>query len=608
MEIRKIHLCLIGFFTGLFGFFFLPYGFKFIGFIIPVLCLSVVFSSKEDYFNIHILIILLGVFVLLPSNLLTFDAREPVNISTLITGVYAMVNIIVFIALVGVPIIMIVVFILAVIQGKANQAVTVLVRFIVFMFFAMMMVMMMAYAGMDFTGGMSGYIIDLYLSLIVIAFEVPMMIYNLINTILLMFNTIMSFIEEAINNLDAFDAIEDIVLPRAPLLPSLPDVSGQLRGISFDSSQQNMNSQVRNYPEIIYTIHDSLPILMSLICLVVSPFLIRKEWEENLEEVITKIAERKEPKKKKGVYLPNVNMVMLFYMFFLIFFAFIIYLAFENSFGGDPREDARYFGFFTVYMFMAIVPLILFQFQDFTYYKDSNIYNTLEGTAYGTIVLFLLMRLFFTMSVVQAYSAIDWSGDVAYLVNTFVFIAPAESIFFHIFYPALVAGAIRRYFKKKRAERIEISNRDMVLENELEIIHEKRRADVYKDLGYTRDYVATIEYIEVLEEEKMELQSEFDVNISEKMIFGRSVSSALFMGFGMIGGAFLFSIIHWIIPYVTTGMDFITFWTCGLGIIFFAGGCWFIYIGIRYGWLACVLTHAIYNTSTIILVILVSGV
>ena len=608
MKLRKVHYCFIGSMIGIIGFFFLPYGFKFFAFIIPVILLSMVLSSEDDYLNIHIFIILLIIFFLIPSNLFTFDAGNPINTESIVTGIYATTSIIIMIGLVGVPIFMAVSVIWAFSVGRANEAVTTLVRLIVFAIFAIVMLTIMVYAGYEWTGGTTGWLIDLYFGLIVAIFRVPEFIYNLVNTAIAGYNGIAEFIEEAVRVIPVFRLISDLEIPRLPYLPDLPVYNADISGIGFDSSRKTLNSEARNYPQILYTVHDSLPLLISGVCFVTGIFMIKQEWEQRIEDLITNISKDDKKPKKEYIYHSHVNLKMLIYMFILMFSAFIIFLGYDNSFGEDPREDYRYFGFFSIYMFMAIIPLILFQLQGFTYYKDSNLYNTIEGTVYGTAVLFLITRLFYTVPLIEAYSVLNLRKDVAYLVNTFIFVAPAESIFFHIFYPALVAGAIKQHVAKKRSERIEITDRDMLLEYELEIIFEGIRAEVFKEKGYKEDYEATMEYLALLKEEKVDFEGEIDVDLDEKSIFGRTRSNALFIFFALFLGSFLFALIHWVIPFMEYGLDFITFWTCGLGIIFLCGGMWMIYIGIRFGWLSCILTHAIFNTLTILITIAVLGV
>lgn len=575
---RKTTISFLGFLIGLVSFLFVPYGFKFIGFIVPLIMLSVVLSSKEDYFNINLFLVFLFIFLMIPSSFMTFDANNPINFTKLINGSVDIIDSIALILFIGVPVFMIVGAVYAFIIGKTDTAVKNISRLILIIGIMILFFFLLDFANIKLFG-FTRFVLDFYSDLLEIIIELPATVYN-----------------------GAKDMI-NIVSVGTISLPKLPSYEGKLKRASFDTYSTRFSTM--DYTTVIFSIHDSLPLLISLFCLLIGIITIRKKWEKNLVIFMDKVSIKQEKKTRERTYFPNVNYKMLIYMTILMISAFAIALSYTNSFGADIRTDYQYILFFSIYMIMTTVSILALNLTGFTYYKDSNFYNTIKGTVYGLFGLLIMTRLFFTYQVMSAMSTQTLSTDVIYIINTFVFIAPAESIFFHVFIPALVAGVLLSYSKRNIKRGYQIG-----VQEELSDINTKiyalEQIQVYVLKHGTKKELANIQ-IEMndLKQQQLIIQKQEieRVFVSEKTLYGRSTTLVLFFLFGVILPNFIFATMHSIVPQI----DFFLFWTSGLAMVYLAGGVWFCFISLRYGWFAGIMTHALYNTNTIILAIIFFG-
>lgn len=563
-------------------------GFKFFSFIIPLFLLSVVLSSEEDYFNINLFLVLLFIFLFLSSSLITFDSSNGFNFVAILNGASKVIDIACIFIFLGVPIFMIVGIIWAFYKGEISNAIKVIVFLGLFLAFTMITFFFFEITGIQLMG-VTSFVSEFYAEIISFIINLPITLYQ----------------------------GADSIIEKLPIdfdLPDLPSVYAD--DFTFNAMWTSFNTL--NYSEVVLTIHDTLPIIISVFCLIVALMMLKKDWENEITDFITKISKPKIERKKKRHFAPNLNYGIAFYILFLLVSAFVIFLSYKNSYGEDPAQDYQMIGFFGLYLIMSCIPLAIMISTDLVYYKHSSLTKTIEGVVYGVVGLALMTRLFFMRNVMNAYSVQDIEGSMIYIINTFIFVAPSESILFHVFWCGLVAGFLRKYSKNKLKE---LDKRGVFpetktgklikIEDEIDIeaklenyykVHQKTKQDALL-LALTESRIATLE-----KEKRRLLRLPEDIDVDFSTIFGRASNLTYFILFGVIFSSFIFASLHWIILYYTTGTDFYIFWLSGLGVIYFAGGCWFIFISFRYGWLAGILTHAIHNTLSIILILLLVGV
>ncbi len=670
-ELEKKDWALIGVVFGVVMYPLLPLGFKFFSFIFPVICLSIIYSSKYDSFNVHVFFMCLFFSFLLPTNAFIFDARthSPYESSASSgSSIYAVLKAIdYFISLVGIAVIAIPVFLLILViwaayKGNANKAATAFARLLITVGFTIFLFSIFEIAGIGLNG-MTKSVLDFYTLLGAIIFGLPMLLYELVDLITM------------------------------GLLPDLPMKSTEL---FFDASNSGITTyNSLNYTNVVLTISDLLPIFAIIMCAITYFVFLNEERAERIEIWITKLSSdyicpecgspdielletipKKTLKQKEQVeqisllctecqykadpayfkktrterkFHPTIDFSILIVFIALIGGSFIIFLSYSNYFQNsfDSSLMWRYIGFFAVYLPMAMVPLLLMLLSDKFYYKRSNVNQTIKGTVYGYFGLWLLTRLFFARKIMDAYSAqgLDVSAGLAYLLEQTLYVGPAETLFFTVFCGSIVATFLQSYTKEnldrgyeedriaklqdneskiKIYETFETNHKTDLAILDTDIVQlessltrsenlEKRkitnqlikikavREKTIKDLQDTQtDLEETKEAIEVLKNER-------DVAIiSDKSIFGRAGSAVILVIFGILIPAFFAASVHSIVNLGR--VDYILFWTSGLGVYYFAGFVWFGFIYFKWGWKPAVAVHILFNCSNILLFFAFMGV
>jgi len=597
---------MLGFLIAFVGFLFLPIGFKFIGFIIPLLIFAYVFRNpKNERLNINVLVLMLCIYILIPTSLFTFDSSKSFDFDATMIGVYAMVGIFACIILIGMPIFCAISCVWAFIIGRGDVAGKQLLRLVIFVGLSMIVISILAVSNIDFpyidTVG------NLYVSLINVCFQAPFILYNAINTIIGAYNSICGWIGKLSKDINKFFGMDDkdakknaLNMPSMGRLPSIPSYSMPPINMTFDSTVAEFSAM--GYPGTMLAVHNSLPIIMGILCLITALFTMRKDWEAKLIETLQFEIGKKQ--KKERVYLAYINVKMLIFMFVIILCAFYAFLSYSRAFGIDPKEDWRIMGFLFLYVIMIMFSVIVLNLQGFTKYTDASLKKTLQGCVYGLLVLYCMTRTFTQQQVFDAFSAGGVGTEFVYIVNYFIFIAPAESMFFHVLWPSLVHGQIEHYYDKKDNKVVTATLREQLVYIELEKNYSKRYAEIAKRVGTKTDFAVAQAVISELEQEYESLVEEAGIATSgieysgDARVFGRRNSIIVYFIFAVFLGNFAFSCAHWILPYVTYNLSFIDFWMCGLGMIYFAGGCWFTYVAKKWGWFSCVFVHATFNTLT----------
>ena len=134
-------------------------------------------------------------------------------------------------------------------------------------------------------------------------------------------------------------------------------------------------------------------------------------------------------------------------------------------------------------------------------------------------------------------------------------------------------------------------------------------AEIAKMQGNTKLFnwlKATIDYLEK-RRKRRELRQP-TILIQKKAVIGRWNTLILFIAFGVFLPSYLFSTLHYPMLNMATGIDYFTFWLCGLGSIYFVVGCFFILLGFSFGYQSAIQAHSIFNVLTIMMVIICLGV
>ena len=602
---RRSNLAYLGFLTGFIGLIFLPIGFKMFAFFFPAifLCLSI---NREKYnFNLLLFLVILFPFIFIPSQMFTFDASNPFDMTQLLTGINSGIGMLVVLVYYGVPTFFFAGSMYAIAIGQIDQASRVVIRGVVLMGVLLLFLYGFIIIGFDPTGGALTGIGNYYISLIIAVFEFPSTIYNLFNSGIKSINSIIKGVENALETFaDPTGQLGiDYNFARLPELPGLP--SYNIRGgLTMDASWHELNSM--DYQTHMYAVNDALPIIMTGLCLITGLFMTRKTWEK---EIITKIdalfGEEKHPTQK--AYYRKVDLSMYVLLTIILFCGWYLLLSYSKSYGTNPLTDWK----MTLYIFYSVIivaSVILLTTKELFYYERATIKNTITGTILGVVILKVIMSMF-TVQVLDIYSNADLSNDLTYIGLTFIFIAPAESLFFFVFFPGLVFGILLSSTNKKRLILYEedrklklavIDTQIETLTKQAEIAKLQKNTKLFNWIKASLDYLAKRRMRRELREPIAKMQ--------KKAVFGRRNSFILFAAFGVCLPSYLFATIHYPMLAMSTGISYATFFTCGLFAMYFCCGVFFILLHFSAGYMSSITAHACFNTLTIWMVIVCLGV
>lgn len=633
---RRAYYALLGSIIGIASALFAPLNLKYFGFAIPAILFSIALRADGDRFNLTIFILFNITYLIIPSNLLTFDASNALNITQLVTGANTFVQNLVLALSIGPVVVLFIGGIWSFILGRTDVAAKNWFRAIIIMVSLSFVIFGLDFAGISL-GGITSLVADLYVGLFEVIIGLPSYIYK---------------------GIDSF-------LSGTPLLgidlPDLPETETPIDTLLVYDTARSM-FDLTNPDDLVYTIYNGVPIITGFVCFAFFFIMINKSWETQLVGMINQLSGPKDdvPRKENNRITPKLDLTMIGYMLILFGCAMVIYLNYANSFGTSNvslAEQYRYNGYFSIYLIGSLIFLLLIAIWQPPYYRKARVINTLKGTAIGVVVLFITMRLWTTDLVMDAYSVqgdIDYS--VSYVWNTFIFIAPAETIFFDITIPVFIMACIGVYMKRKLVKNYNetLKNKEDVLKDKLiaregakdynktmlkanrepilienpnartkELKKTEKKAQLepqQKEVAsgespavrLTGEYGEFQERLSLVQDDVIALQRDVhELKVKEKAVISVSFEDILskptplilFLVFMFIK-SFFFASIHCIVPQ---DIDFFRFWMSGLGVIYFVGSCWFTFVAYKWGWLSAILTHAFYNTSTIIMYLILLG-
>jgi len=291
----------------------------------------------------------------------------------------------------------------------------------------------------------------------------------------------------------------------------------------------------------------------------------------------------------------------------ILFCGWYLLLSYSKSYDTNPLTDWK----MTLYIFYSVIIVacvVLLTTNKLFIYEPATLKNTVTGTILGVVILKVIMS-FFTHQVLDAYSNADLETDLTYIGLTFIFIAPAESIFFFVFMPSLSFGIILRSTNKKRLILYEEDRKLKLAVIDTEIETLTKQAEIAKLQKNTKLFNWIKASLDYLAKRRMRRELREPVLLTQKKaVFGRRNGFILFSATGVALPSFLFAIIHYPMLAMSTGISYATFFTCGLFGIYFCCGLFFILLSISSGYLSSITAHSVFNTLTIWMVIICLGV
>lgn len=556
-------------------FFILPRQFQFITFFIPVIYSCVVFSRNGQSFNVKMLFIILVAAILFPTGFFTLDTSGDVIIAatqptlSMVNGAMDFVNfgvlIFVFILPVGVIVWIILDIInpLSINDYESDLSTIMKMVVIIIIFFVICFVL-------DLFGLLPSWFF-----------------WHYIRDFILWLVQIFSFAGVAIVNFFTGQAI-----PQPPAFPDLGSMSlGQIINDAdslFPTLSAAGSPAPGSLPWVFVNISAAIPLALVVICAIIwfmekrgrKPYLFINKWFGEKEDSLK-------------IKLIKFNAPALVFGAAVLVYAFAMFLTFTDS-GMDVGLYTVITAFCIILIIIGILPA-----------KTGNVRDTLEGTLLGVGGIFFFYNMLSTgLSVIEFQD----TSILVKILNQVFFTAPTESLIFHVTIPGislLFAFYMYTHFKK-RNKRYLSENQILTLQLKQARLRELYNQALtydsteieYKGQQYTVSGLST-EIFNIDNDIKLaELEQQKDITISLNTLIFSKVQYTIFIAtFCVIIPNIIFSTFH----SFRSQYNILDFWANGLGFIYLGSGAWLTFITIRYGWLPCILSHALINIISILL-------
>jgi len=361
------------------------------------------------------------------------------------------------------------------------------------------------------------------------------------------------------------------------LVNELPgEISNNLPSLDFNSE---------NF--ISYQFVNAFPLILGGICLAIpiSSWIIGFKIPNPEFDILGKETELSRPNQ------PNYEFFIMLCVLLLGIFGF--YLKTPVS----EFINKGNLGYISIYSTVSITSCLLLGLGIGSISKIKLKY-TIIGIIAGYFMLASFHNMFtpVTMDALNAY-ALEFENFTVYrIVATWLFVAPSESLLFHVLLPSLVIYFLMLPVKRANNEKI---NEEIEL-LKMNIDRLQTQSIYYQNSKMIKELGDNIENIERKQKRIFLLQKQKKEPILFTNKFMNKTKWAVFLSLSLLF-QFIFASFH----YFNSGLLFKTFWLSGLGIIYLISGCILEYIAIKYDWLACIIVHALNNSVVLILLLLI---
>ena len=373
---------------------------------------------------------------------------------------------------------------------------------------------------------------------------------------------------------DHFDELTSLWDRLVNVLPS--ELSDNLPSLDFNSE---------NF--ISYQFINAFPLILSGICLAipVASWIIGFKIPNPDFDLLGKKTELSRPNQ------PNYEFFIVLCVLLIGIFAF--YLK-------TPDEDLiskGNIGYISIYSIVSIASCLLLGLGIGSISKVKLKY-TFIGVIAGYFMLSSFHNMFTPVAIdaLNAYSLEFESFTINRIIATWLFVAPSESLLFHVLLPSVVIYFLMLPVKRANNEKI---NEEIEL-LKLNIDRLQTQSIYYQSSKMQKELGDNIDEIERKQKQIYRLQKQKKEPILFTNKFMNKTKWAVFLSLSLLF-QFIFASFH----YFNSGLLFKTFWLSGLGIIYLISGCILEYIAIKYDWLACIIVHALNNSVVLILLLLI---
>ena len=520
----------IGSILGILSYLLLPSAWKLLGFLFPLISLSLVFSEKAKKINITILLSLSVIYLLFPTSIFSLDSISSFNVNKVATLFTNGVSWLLYIVAIGLPLLLL---------GVAIAS----------------------YSTLQFKQGNQ---IVLKLILIVI--------------FLIIFVALCTIFDWSI-------------IPTQEIRDSITKIANWFEGIGLAPKSEITLDSINSNGLSGAFLLTGFPIALSFVQFIFGIVFYFKQDKSN--KIIDNMV-KKETIRLNKPFRFNLNMV--YYMIILLVFAFGLYLSYDL----ESILTYQNQGFFSIYLTISVVSLILLSLGIGSYSKTGK--NGFVGIIYGIVGLFIFFNLFSQIQTLEMLSFEYSNITTNRIISQFLFVAPTESLLFHVLIPSLYLFSIMYFNERNSNEKIRSKITELNIDNHLlesysdsnlqyNQIIKKDNTDIYKN--FTKSILKNKRNIRKLQKKLIN-----DVILDSET----KISNNQFIVYIVI--VLLSNVIFATFHYFKTGLSLLDFWLYGIGLVYLGSGLWITFIGYRYGWMSAIMVHALNNAITLALMVI----
>jgi len=555
----------------------LPKSFNFIPYFIPVLYACVIFSRDGKGFNLYVLFFLFLASIIIPSGFFTLDVSGD-NILpgvqpslNLVYGFQFWINIVVVFIVLVIPVGIIIFIIVELVNPLSTNknyegAISTVMKMVIIICFF-------------FIGC---FILDLIGAL------PEWFFWRYIRDFVIWIVQVIVWLGGCVGNF-----FTGKPMPVAPAWPSFGGMSlGQIMGDS-NSLFPEMNAAGTTTPGSIQwfcvNVNAAIPLILAIIPLVM--WFAEKRGKDSYHFINKYMVQDKSEDLK--IRLVKFNAPATIFGIAVLVYAFAMFLNYNNS-GIDISLYTVITAFCLILIIIGILPV-----------RTGSFFKCLQGTLVGVGGVFFFYNILSSGLSVLEFT--DASLPIR-ILNQIFFVAPTESLIFHVVIPGLGLLAtyyIFKHFKNKskdetvQAKIVRLSaeqakNRELLNQ----AVMSNSRAISYQGKTITEHELSIVIFNLDNEIKVLEAKAEKDSTITlNTLLFSKAQYLALIVLLSFILPNFIFSSYH----VFRSTYNLLDFWVNGVGFIYLGSGCWLTFITLRFGWLPCILSHALINIISILL-------
>jgi hypothetical protein len=356
---------------------------------------------------------------------------------------------------------------------------------------------------------------------------------------------------------------------------------GRLLGINISDMPNytltQLSAQLQNPKTFSLTLTSIYPLIISIVTFFIALFYITASRDPKpiLEDPSGRFH------RWGGLNLPFLLCIPVF-----LICVFVFYL----SFTADAFINYQNVGFISIYSLITVSILILLGIGIGT--PTKNGWQTFSGVVFGVILLFIFQNLFTQQQTLSVVANEVRTPTIIQLWTTGLFVAPSESLMFHVFLTSLVVAYFLRKNRVLSVEELEQKRQNL----RIEITSLGNIAEINKNLGNSKAYAKTMQLLNKRQIELVRLEKSSSAR--EPTTAAIAPAQFLILLLCITGFNVIFSCLHWF----KSGLTFEIFWSSGLGFIYLSSGVIMSLISYRFGWASGVIAHALHNSLILALV------